>query len=253
MMQPEDIAAHVTRPVVVPATQGSLLAGKTIMLTAGPTREALDPVRYISNRSSGKMGYALARAAANAGARVILISGPVNLDAPAGVTRIDVESAEQMLAATLTHLAAVDLFIGAAAVADYRPADVQANKIKKNNTDMSIDLVRVPDILATVAAQQNRPFTVGFAAETERVRDYALAKLNNKKLDMIVANLVGADRGFDQDNNAVDVFWHTGEKSFPMSNKRELAMDLIQLIAKCYGDRQQADPQKEPPAIAVRD
>jgi len=253
MMQPEDIAARITGPTVVPDAGKPFLAGKTVLLTAGPTREALDPVRFISNRSSGKMGFALAAAAAEAGARVILVSGPVALDTPRGVTRLDVESAEQMLAAAQSHLSDIDIFIGAAAVADYGPADVQPNKIKKGSQDMSVELRKTPDVLATIAMQQGGPFTVGFAAETENLREYALGKLENKKLNMIVANLVGADRGFDKDSNAVEVYWHSGERSFPMSDKRELATELMRLIAKCYADSQQPDTQTELPAIALRD
>lgn len=253
MMQPRDIAARLAGPRVVPDTGKPLLAGKTVMLTAGPTREALDPVRFISNRSSGKMGYALAAAAATAGARVILVSGPVALDAPQGVTRLDVESAEQMLAAARSRLSEVDIFIAAAAVADYRPVDVQRHKIKKGSQDMSVGLKKTPDVLATIATDEGAPFTVGFAAETENLREYALGKLEDKKLNMIVANLVGADRGFDKDSNAVEVFWHSGEQSFPMSDKRELATELMQLIAKCYADSQKSKPQTELPATALRD
>lgn len=248
MMQPEDIAAQVMKPVVVASARKQPLSGKTVMVTAGPTRESLDPVRFISNRSSGKMGYALARAAARAGAKVILVSGPVSLDEPLGVTCIQVETAQQMLAAMQSHIDGVDIFIAAAAVADYRPVDVATKKIKKAKDEMTVDLVKAPDILRSVASLNNAPFTVGFAAETERVREYAMQKLRDKNLDMIVANLVGVSRGFDQDANAVDVFWRSGEKSFPMTDKQSLAVELVGLIAERYAAR-----QAELPGAAIRD
>jgi phosphopantothenoylcysteine decarboxylase/phosphopantothenate--cysteine ligase len=245
MVQPEDIAAEVMKPVAVAPASATPLHGKKIVITAGPTREALDPVRFISNRSSGMMGYALARAAAEAGADVTLVSGPVSLDSPPGVSRIDVESAQQMLAATEAQINDADIFVGAAAVADYQPADVAAQKIKKASDKLKIELVKAPDILSTVAKISNGPFTVGFAAETDRVREYALGKLKNKNLDMIVANLVGANRGFDQDENAVDVYWHSGEQSFAMTDKTELARKLIGLIAERFSNATD-EPQKIP-------
>ena len=229
------------------------LAGVTVMITAGPTREAIDPVRYITNRSSGKMGYALAQAALDAGARVILVSGPVSIAPPAVTQLVSVESAQQMFAATHEHIDGVDIFIGAAAVSDYRPDKTAAHKIKKSQTEMSLDLVRAPDTLASVARLENAPFTVGFAAETERVRDYARGKLQNKKLDMIVANKVGAGLGFESDDNSVEVYWRDGEKAYPKALKTELARDLISLIASRYAERYSADTQTELPAIAKRD
>ena len=228
MMQPDDIAAAIQ-----PVASGSL-QGKTVMVTAGPTREAIDPVRYITNRSSGKMGYAIARAARDAGAKVILVTGPLSLDEPSGVEAVNVETAEQMFAATHEHIEGVDIFIAAAAVSDYRPQARQDNKIKKTESAMQIELVRSPDILASVAKLVDGPFTVGFAAETEQLREYALGKLKNKSLDMIVANKVGVDRGFDSDVNTVDVYWCGGEQSFPTVAKSELAEDLIRLIADRY-------------------
>jgi len=234
MMQPDDIAAAV-QPIEVASTAGSKeLQGKTVMVTAGPTREAIDPVRYITNRSSGKMGYAIARAARDAGAKVILISGPVSLDEPDGVERVCVETAEQMFAASHEQIQGVDIFIGAAAVSDYRPENQRSNKIKKTKSAMTLDLIKSPDTLASVAKISNGPFTVGFAAETEQVREYALGKLENKKLDMIVANKVGPDCGFDREDNSVDVFWRGGEQSFPTTAKSELASQLITLIANRY-------------------
>jgi phosphopantothenoylcysteine decarboxylase/phosphopantothenate--cysteine ligase len=202
-----------------------------VLVTAGPTREPIDPVRYITNRSSGKMGYAVAAAAHALGARVILVSGPVSLPEPRGTEVVRVETAEEMHAATHERIADADIFIAAAAVSDYRPAAVSAHKIKKTKDTMALELVRSPDILASVAALQAAPFTVGFAAETENVREYALAKLTGKKLDMIVANRVGADCGFDYDDNAAEILWGGGDKAFPEMPKSELAAGLMDVIA----------------------
>jgi len=253
MMEPEDIAAAIgpDTPALIPEPANGELQGKTVMVTAGPTREAIDPVRYITNRSSGKMGYAIARSARDAGARVILISGPVSLDEPTGVERVCVETAEQMFAATHEHIQDVDIFIGAAAVSDYRPESQESNKIKKTKPSMKLDLVKSPDTLASVAKLANGPFTVGFAAETEQVREYALGKLENKKLDMIVANKVGAGCGFDRDDNSAEVFWHGGERAFPRTAKSELASQLIQLIADRYTENA-ANTADKPYPRAVR-
>jgi phosphopantothenoylcysteine decarboxylase/phosphopantothenate--cysteine ligase len=253
MMQPEEIVAAVMAPVAVANVEPAALVGKTVLITAGPTREALDPVRFISNRSSGKMGYALANAARQAGAEVILVSGPVSLAVPDGVKSVHVESAQQMFAATHEHIEGVDIFIAAAAVADYRPANHEEQKIKKTAGAMSIELVRAPDILASVAKIDNGPFAVGFAAETENLRDYAREKLDKKDLDMIIANLVGEDKGFDADENAVEVYWRDGEQSFPLATKSDLAEGLIRLIAKRYMEKLTAATQTALPAIAVRD
>ena len=253
MLEPDEIAAAVAGPKAVPAAEQPPLAGKKVMITAGPTREPIDAVRYISNRSSGKMGYALAAAARDAGADVVLVSGPVSLPAPRSVQLVAVESARDMHDAVHEGIAAVDIFIGAAAVADYQAAQVRSGKIKKNNdnTEMSLNLVRNPDILASVAALEKRPFTVGFAAETERLREYARGKLTDKNLDMIVANLVGAGRGFDTDDNTVEVFWKDGERAFPTRNKRALADDLMTLIAERFQEYGEADAGI--PALAARD
>lgn len=236
MTEPGDIAAAVHDLVSRGRSAPGLLADKTVMVTAGPTRELIDPVRYITNRSSGKMGYAVAAAAAAEGANVILVSGPVSLPEPRGVTLHRVLTAEQMYDTTHAHLAGVDIFIGAAAVSDYRPVSIATQKIKKKDDEdgMTLELTRSRDILASVAALEPAPFTVGFAAETNNVRDYALAKLERKKLDMIVANRVGVDCGFDSDENAIDVYWHGGGQSFATASKSVLARDLVHLIATRY-------------------
>ncbi|HEY5740012.1 MAG TPA: bifunctional phosphopantothenoylcysteine decarboxylase/phosphopantothenate--cysteine ligase CoaBC [Gammaproteobacteria bacterium] len=211
------------------------LDGVELLLTAGPTREAIDPVRYISNRSSGKMGYALAAAALEQGARVTLVSGPVALPAPAGVERIDVESAEEMYDAVMKRASQADIFIACAAVADYRVDRAAAQKIKKSNASMTLELVPNPDILAAVAALDERPFCVGFAAETSDLEKYALDKLERKKLDMIAANKVGeAGSGFDADSNQLEVFWHDGSESLARAGKAEIAKRLIELVAERY-------------------
>jgi len=184
-----------------------------IVITAGPTREAIDPVRYLSNYSSGKMGYALALAAQQLGAKVTLVSGPVTLATPEGVTRIDVASANEMLAAAKEACQKADIFIATAAVADFRPATVAEQKIKKGCEDkMTLTLTKNPDIVATIAAMESAPFTVGFAAETESLHNHALEKLKRKKLDMIVANQVGDGLAFGQDNNAATLYWHCHHK-----------------------------------------
>ena len=252
MMQPHDIAVAIQSDAAIAPGSPAALGGKTVMVTAGPTREAIDPVRYITNRSSGKMGYAVAAAARDAGAKVILISGPVDLDEPAGVKRVCVESAEQMFAATHEHIQNIDIFIAAAAVSDYRPKSQHRNKIKKSKSALQLDLVKSPDTLASVAKLANGPFTVGFAAETEQLRKYALGKLDAKNLDMIIANKVGPDRGFDTEDNAVEVFWRGGEKSFPMTAKFELAGQLIQLIADRYASTNNEKTEDNWPR-AVRD
>ena len=212
------------------------LRGLTVLVTAGPTREPLDPVRFLTNRSSGKMGYAVAEAARDAGAEVILVSGPAHLPAPAGVTCLRVETAEAMRAAVLQHVAAADLFIATAAVADYRPATRAADKIKKNGEPLTLSLEPTPDILAEVAGRPDRPFTVGFAAETERLAEYAEAKRRRKNLDMIAANQVD-DRGlgFDSDDNALTVFWEGGSLALPRQSKRALASALLAVIAERMG------------------
>lgn len=210
------------------------LEGKRVVITAGPTREAIDPVRFISNHSSGKMGYALAEAAAKAGAAVTLISGPVALATPKGVQRVSVESAQEMLDASLIAASAADIFIGAAAVADYRPVMVADQKIKKGAEEvMEILLTKNPDIIATIATLEPRPFMVGFAAETENVIAYARSKLERKGLDLVIANDVSqSDIGFNSDQNEVVVVGAGGEIAMPRASKAALAEHLIALIAE---------------------
>jgi phosphopantothenoylcysteine decarboxylase/phosphopantothenate--cysteine ligase len=251
MLETDAIAAAVF-DLCISKGEG-LLAGKKVVITAGPTREPIDPVRYISNRSSGKMGYAMARAALAQGAEVILISGPVNLPEPPGIDVRRVTTAEDMYEATHACIADADIFIAAAAVADYRPAAVPAQKIKKTEASMHIDLVRCPDILASVAALDASPFTVGFAAETERVDEYAKAKREKKKLDMIIANRVGSDCGFDRDDNSAAVFWADGEQRFPEAPKAELANELIELVAQRYYAARGADTQPRLTVISNKD
>ncbi|PPT41788.1 bifunctional phosphopantothenoylcysteine decarboxylase/phosphopantothenate--cysteine ligase CoaBC [Xanthomonas arboricola] len=218
-------------PAFVPSS--AQLEGLRIVISAGPTFEDLDPVRYVGNRSSGKMGYALAAAAASQGADVVLVSGPVHQTTPAGVRRIDVRSAAQMRDAVLGAFPA-DIYIGAAAVADYTPKRVVAQKIKKTGETLTLELVRTPDILAEVAAQTGAlKLVVGFAAETHDVEHYARGKLAAKRLDLIIANQVGIEGGgFESDNNAATAYWQGGERAFPSSSKTELADQLLALIAE---------------------
>ncbi|WP_162853354.1 bifunctional phosphopantothenoylcysteine decarboxylase/phosphopantothenate--cysteine ligase CoaBC [Candidatus Methylobacter oryzae] len=211
------------------------LSGLKVLISAGPTREPLDPVRYITNRSSGKMGYALANAALKAGAKVTLVSGPVMLSPPVNADLISVETAAQMHAAIIGKAPAHDIYIGAAAVADYSPMITEQGKIKKQDdqTTLTLTLQKTRDILAEVAQLVNRPFTVGFAAETHDLEQYAKDKLTRKNLDMIAANWVGRDLGgFDSEQNALQVFWKNGQKNLAMTDKNQLAEQLISLIAE---------------------
>lgn len=209
-----------------------LLAGRNVVITAGPTREALDPVRYISNHSSGKMGYALAQAAIDAGARTTLVSGPVQIEAPAHVRLVQVESARDMLDNCLELLPECDIFISCAAVADYRPASIAQQKIKKGPDEITLQLVRNPDIVATIAASPARPFTVGFAAETTDVLAYARGKLTRKGLDLIIANDVSDPSiGFNSDLNEATALWSGGEQVLERTGKGNMARQIIRLIA----------------------
>jgi phosphopantothenoylcysteine decarboxylase / phosphopantothenate---cysteine ligase len=214
-----------------PANAG-LLSGLNVLITAGPTRERLDPVRYLTNRSSGKMGFAVAVAAREAGAHVTLVTGPVQLPTPAGVTRISVESAREMYAAVHRHVDKADIFIAAAAVADFQPVTVAKQKIKKQGGMVKLDLEPAPDIVKSVADMSKRPLVVGFAAETNDVEDNARLKLKRKKLDMIAANQVGEDLAFDCEDNALTVLWPGGKSEVARAPKLEVARELIALIAK---------------------
>jgi phosphopantothenoylcysteine decarboxylase/phosphopantothenate--cysteine ligase len=211
-----------------------LLAGLRVLVTAGPTREALDPVRFLSNRSSGKMGYAVAAAAREAGAAVTLISGPVSLDAPAGVALVRVESAQDMLDAVMVHAGECDIFVAAAAVADYRPAQIAPHKLKKQAAELTLTLEPAPDILATVAALRPQPFCVGFAAETQDLSRHARMKRLGKGVAMIAANLVGPGLGFDADDNSLLLVWEGGELQLGKDTKYRLAVQLIEHIAARY-------------------
>ncbi|CAH8240953.1 bifunctional phosphopantothenoylcysteine decarboxylase/phosphopantothenate--cysteine ligase CoaBC [Vibrio aestuarianus] len=234
MLEPMQLVNHCEAFFQADSLQTSPLQGKSILITAGPTREAIDPVRYITNHSSGKMGYAIAQAAAKLGADVTLISGPVNLATPQQVQRIDVESASDMYQTVMQHAQSHDVFISCAAVADYRPQIVADQKIKKtdDSDQMTLTMVKNPDIVASVAAMiEHRPFTVGFAAETQDVEKYARNKLINKNLDMICANDVSvAGQGFNSNDNALTVYWQGGEQALPLSSKAELARALMLLI-----------------------
>jgi phosphopantothenoylcysteine decarboxylase / phosphopantothenate---cysteine ligase len=235
MLEPTQLAAFVSNTI---APSGPL-AGKRVLLTVGPTRERIDPVRFISNRSSGKMGFAVAAAARDAGADVTVVAGPCSCATPPGVKRIEVESAADMLDAVVKNLEGVDIFVATAAVADYRPANPVECKIKKTSESMDIRMERTVDILATVAARAGalRPFVVGFAAETDSVEQYARQKLLKKNLDMIAANEVGHDKVFEKDDNALLVLWRDGRRELPQAPKVALARDLVALIAERYAQR----------------
>lgn len=239
MAEPVAIAAAVTEffassPPAVSGADDAPLRDRRVMVTAGPTFEDIDPVRFIGNRSSGRMGFALARAARAAGARVTLIAGPVALDTPAGVERVDVRSAAEMRTAVLSRLSGTDIFIANAAVADYRPALRAEQKIKKDSAIRSLELEPTPDVLAEVTAHAARPaLVVGFAAETEALREHALAKLQRKNLDLVIANPVGRpDSGFEVDRNEVLVLWAGGERRFAPMDKAALATQLVALVAE---------------------
>ena len=252
MLEPADIAAALWPG----AGPGGALAGRKVLVTAGPTRERIDPVRFITNRSSGKMGYAVAEAARAAGAEVVIVSGPVSVATPPGVRCVDVESAEQMLDAVRAELPGTDIFIAAAAVSDYRPVQAAAEKIKKTSDSLMLALSRTTDILATVAAGTPRPFVVGFAAETQNVERNALAKLEAKRLDMIAANQVGDRLAFDCEDNALTVYWPGGRQELPRASKREVATGLVRLIAERLGSGERVgaagDTSRGPGSAAAR-
>ena len=229
MLEPHELVA-----LCVENQPPQILAGKTITITAGPTREPLDPVRFISNHSSGKMGYALAEAALLLGANVNLISGPVTIKAPIGANLINIESAEQLLNEALVYAPQSDAFIGCAAVADYRAGEVATQKIKKQGDELTLTLVKNPDVIAAVAnIEKNRPYTVGFAAETQNVESYAKGKLVNKNLDMICANDVSqSGLGFNSDQNALTLYWQNKQLELPVSSKSTIALKVIEQLAK---------------------
>ncbi|MGV6809109.1 MAG: bifunctional phosphopantothenoylcysteine decarboxylase/phosphopantothenate--cysteine ligase CoaBC [bacterium] len=230
MLAPDEIVPYLTTPEL----DRRLLAHTRIVITAGATREPLDPVRFISNRSSGKMGYALAHAAERLGATVQLISGVTSIKKPAKVAYKLVETAEEMLIATEQAMREADIFIASAAVVDYAPVQQSPTKIKKSAPLLQLNLQKNPDILATLSQRYPDVFSVGFAAETHDLEHYARAKLVNKGLDMIAANYVGKTQGFDQDDNALQVFWQNGQQTLPMQAKNQLAYALLGLVAQRY-------------------
>ena len=227
MLEPAAIVARIKNEFAP-----KRLENKRILITAGPTREPIDPVRYLSNRSSGKMGFAMAIAALQAGAEVTLIAGPVSLEINKAVNRINVETAATMHTKVIENIDSCDIFIATAAVSDYRPEFMEAQKIKKDADQLTLSLTKNPDILADVAGRSSKPFCVGFAAETQNLEHYARQKLISKNLDMIVANPVDNGRGFDQEDNTLHVFWKDGDKAFATAPKTELARQLIHLIAE---------------------
>lgn len=241
MLEPVQLVAELAALFATGA-----LAGLRVLITAGPTREPIDPVRFIGNRSSGKMGYAVAAAAAAAGARVVLVSGPVALAVPERVEHVPVETAAEMHAAVLARAADCDIFIAAAAVADYRPAVAAEHKLKKHSAALRLELQRTDDILAAVAALRPAPFTVGFAAETERLAEHARRKRMDKSLDMVAANWVNLPgQGFEADDNALHLFWEGGECELPRASKTQLARALIaQIAARHTAQRQPASTKQ---------
>ena len=232
LLDPDEIV-----PALVAAGRTSRLAGVRVMVSAGPTREFIDPVRYLSNRSSGRMGYAVARAAEEAGASVTLVTGPVVLTPPARVRVIEVVSAAQMRDSVLAEAESCEIFISAAAVADYRSRDTASHKMKKKEAGISLRLEKTPDILSEVAALASPPFTVGFAAETENLAHNAKQKLVEKNLDMVAANRVGDGLGFDSDRNALEVYWPGGSQSLGTASKELLARELVEIIVARYREK----------------
>jgi phosphopantothenoylcysteine decarboxylase/phosphopantothenate--cysteine ligase len=247
MLEPLELAERLS---VLLQPAGGVLARRRVLITAGPTRERIDPVRFISNRSSGKMGFAVAQAAREAGASVVLVAGPVSLPTPAGVTRVDVESAADMLATVQRELPGTDLFISTAAVADYRPARPAQQKIKKTAESLDLAMERTTDVLATVAARAERPFVVGFAAETESVEQNARTKLMKKNLDMIAANEVGHDKAFETDDNQLIVLTRSARHELARADKLTLARGLIALIAEELAARVPAAARARGTALA---
>lgn len=232
LLEPEQIRAAL----IAHFEQGPL-SGVSVVVTAGPTREPVDPVRVLTNRSSGKMGFAVAGALAGLGAQVTLVAGPVGLATPSGVRRVDVETAQDMHEAALAAARGAKIFVGAAAVADYRPAEAAAAKIKKTEDALTLALRRTEDILAAVRREHPRLFMVGFAAETENLEQNARGKLARKKLDLVAGNLVGGGRAFDRDDNELHVYWKDGGAALGQDSKANLARALAELIARRYGEQ----------------
>ena len=232
MLEPNEIAAALFEQL--DPRRARPLKGLKVVVTAGPTREPIDPVRYITNRSSGKMGFAVAAAARDAGADVVLVTGPVALPTPPTVRRIDVETAEELYKKVHEEIEGSHIFVACAAVADYRPREAADRKIKRSAAEMELSLVRSPDTLASIAALPRAPFTVGFAAETHDVATHARDKLERKRIDMIAANQVGRDCGFDRETNELTVFWPGGELALGEGTKGQLARRLVEVIAERY-------------------
>ena len=232
MLEPNEIAAALLEQLDPRRAQP--LKGLKVVVTAGPTREPIDPVRYITNRSSGKMGFAVATAARDAGADVVLVTGPVALPTPPAVRRVDVETAEELYKKVHDEIGGAHIFVACAAVADYRPREAADRKIKRSAAEMELALVRSPDTLASVAALPQAPFTVGFAAETHDVATHARGKLERKRIDMIAANQVGRDCGFDRETNELTVFWPGGEVALGEGTKSQLARRLVEIIGERY-------------------
>ncbi len=247
--EPEDITAVVLAALAAGHAAAAVdgpLSGRRAVVTAGPTREPIDPVRFITNRSSGKQGYAVAAALRALGADVTLVSGPVNLATPAGVQRVDCETAQQMLDATLAACASADILVGTAAVADYRCLEIAGQKIKKQADRLALQLTRNADILSDVRAAQPQLFIVGFAAETEKLAEHARGKLERKQLNLIAANWVGEGRAFDRDDNQLNVYWAEGELAIGPADKSEIAARLANLIAERYAAGNATQPAKAP-------
>jgi phosphopantothenoylcysteine decarboxylase/phosphopantothenate--cysteine ligase len=235
MLEPQQLADIIESKINSNENENNkVLAGKKVLITAGPTREAIDPVRYITNRSSGKMGYAIAKAAQQLGAEVTIVSGPVTLEAPFGVHRMFVESAVEMRKQTFELVEDADIFIATAAVSDYAADNIATQKIKKNDDPLTLKLKINPDILNDVSQNFPDVFSVGFAAETEHLIKHAKDKMARKKLDMIVANQVGKNKGFDKDTNQLEVIWKEGHISLPEKSKQILAMELMRIVTEQY-------------------
>lgn len=229
MLEPEQLVQEIAGLFA-----SGILSGAKLLLTAGPTREPIDAMRFLSNRSSGKMGYALAQAAIEAGADVTLVSGPVALATPGRVKRLDVSSADEMYEAVMSEVAGSDVFISAAAVADYRPANPSKEKVKRKDNNVDLALIQNRDIVASVAALPDKPFTVGFAAETSDMEAHARAKLKRKGLDLIAANQVGDGQGAEVDENAMTLYWADGSQHLEKSSKTKIARQMVAIIGEHY-------------------